>query len=123
MCQPYLIERCLDAMGIDETTNIKNTLATKPLLHKDKEAEHRVRSWNYRSTISMLNYLQASTRPEIVMAVHQCTRFSNDRRITHERGVMRVGKYVLGTRDKGTRFIPNKSKGDEYFADADFAGS
>ena len=36
---------------------------------------------------------------------------------------MRVGKYVLGTRDKGTRFIPNKSKGDEYFADADFAGS
>ena len=71
----------------------------------------------------MLNYLQASTRPDIAMAVHQCARFSNDSRITHERAVMRIGKYLLGTRDRGIKFIPDKSKGIECFADADFAGS
>ena len=35
--QPFLIERCLKAMEIDPTMNIKRTPATKPLLHKDKD--------------------------------------------------------------------------------------
>ena len=54
----------------------------------------------------MLNYLQA-TRPDIAMAVHQCARFSNDPKITHERAVMRIGKYLRGTKDRGVHFIPN----------------
>ena len=71
----------------------------------------------------MLNYLQASTRPDILMAVHQCARFCIDPKITHERAVMIIGKYLLLTKNKGLWFIPNKSKGIECFVDADFAGS
>ena len=37
MTQPYLIQRCLNEMGITDDMNIKKTPATKPLLHKDKE--------------------------------------------------------------------------------------
>ena len=70
----------------------------------------------------MLNYLQA-TRPDIAMAVHQCARFSNDPKVTHERAVMRIGKYLLGTKDRGVLFTPDKSKGIVCFVDADFAGS
>ena len=36
---------------------------------------------------------------------------------------MRIGKYLLGTKDRGVQFIPNKSRGIECFVDADFAGS
>ena len=71
----------------------------------------------------MLNYLQASTRPDIAMAVHQCARFSADPKITHERAVMRIGKYLLGTKERGIKFTPDTSKGVECHVDADFAGS
>ena len=57
------------------------------------------------------------------MAVHQCARFSNDPKITNERAVMRIGKYLLGTKDRGVHFIPNKSRGIECFVDADLVGS
>ena len=57
------------------------------------------------------------------MAVHQCARFSADPKITHERAVMRIGKYLLGTKDRGLKFTPDTSKGVECHVDADFAGS
>ena len=69
----------------------------------------------------MLNYLQA-TRPEVAMIVHQCALFSNDPRITHERAVMRIGKYLLGTKDRSVKFIPDINRGIECYVDADFAG-
>ena len=71
----------------------------------------------------MLNYLQGSTRPDISMAVHQCARFSTDPRLSHERAVLKIGKYLLATKDRGIKFTPDPSRGIECFADADFAGS
>ena len=121
--QPFLIDRILSLLEIDDQVNSKKTPVSKPLLHKDKEAAPRARSWNYRAAIGMLNYLQESTRPDIVMAVHQCARFPADPRITHERAVIRIGKYLLGTKDRGLKFIPDTSKGVECHVDADFAGS
>lgn len=121
--QPFLIDRILSLLEIDDKVNPKNTPVSKPLLHKDKEAAPRARSWNYRAVIGMLNYLQASTRPDIAMAVHQCARFSIDPRITHERAVMRIGKYLLATKERGIKFTPDTSKGVECHVDADFAGS
>ena len=121
--QPFLIERILTLLGIDDKVNPRKTPVSKPLLHKDKDAPDRVRKWNYRSAIGMLNYLQGSTRPDISMAVHQCARFSTDPKITHERAVMKIGKYLLGTKDRGLKFQPNKSKRIECYVDADFAGS
>ena len=121
--QPYLIERILKLLEIDDKVNPKPTPATKPLLHKDKEAEPRVRKWNYRAAVGMLNYLQASTRPDISMAVHQCARFCVDPKITHERAIMRIGKYLLGSKDRGVKFSLDSSRGLECYVDADFAGS
>ena len=86
--QPYLIERILNLLEIDDNVKSKSTPVSKPLLHKDKEADPRVRTWNYRAAVGMLNYLQASTRPDIAMAVHQCARFSQDPKITHERAII-----------------------------------
>ena len=96
--QPYLIERCLKAMEIDDTMNPKKVPVMKPLLHKDKDGDPRKTAWNYRHVIGMLNYLQGSTRPDISMATHQCARFSSDPKASHERAVRYIGKYLLGTK-------------------------
>ena len=124
LIQPFLIDRVLKLLGISDSKDYpKRTPVGKPLLCKDVDDVERKYSWNYRSAIGMLNYLQNSTRPEIAMAVHQCARFNNDPKLSHEKAVMRLGKYLLGTRGKGLVFKPDVSRGLECFVDADFAGS
>ena len=61
-------------------------------------------------------------RPDIAMAVHQAARFCTNPKLSHERAVSRIGKYLLGTKDKGIIMKPDRSKGLECFVDADFAG-
>ena len=70
----------------------------------------------------MLGYLQGTTRPDLSMATHQCARFNNDPKLSHERAVKRIVRYLLDTRDKGIIFRPDLSRGLECFVDADFAG-
>ena len=69
----------------------------------------------------MLNYLAASTRPDCLFAVHQCARFSTNPKLSHERAVKRIVRYLKGTRDQGLILQPNTSKGVECYVDADFA--
>ena len=123
--QKYLIERILKALSLDlEMTDAsKPTPAIKPLLHKDLAGLPRKYDWNYRSIVGMLGYLQASTRPDISMATHQCARFNNDPKLSHERSIRRIGKYLLGTQDKGIIFSPDPKKGIECYVDADFSGN
>jgi len=44
----------------------------------------------YCSLIGQINYLAATTRPEIQFAVHQCARFSQDPKMVHEKAVKRI---------------------------------
>lgn len=115
------MDRILKLMYV-EGDNEKPTPATKPLLTKDADGLPRKYDWNYRQAIGMLNYLAGSTRPDISMAVHQCARFCNDPKISHERTVRRIARYLLGTKDKGLRFIVQPKKGIECYVNADFAG-
>ncbi len=122
LSQTHLIQRILDTIGIDDQVHPKPTPAIKPVLHKDCDGLPRKTHWNYRQAIGMLNYLTMITRPEISMAVHQVARFCVDPKLSHERAVNRIGKYLLGTKDKGMFFRPDTSRGLECFVDADFAG-
>lgn len=56
------------------------------------------------------------------MPVHQTARFCNEPRLSHEQAINRIGKYLLGTRDKGIRYKIDTRKGLECYVDADFAG-
>jgi hypothetical protein len=124
MSQPFLIQRIIELLGtaISEA-NIKDTPAVyKEILHKDELGPPRKQSWKYRSAIGMLNYLVASTRPDCLYAVHQCARFSSNPRLSHERAVKRIIRYLKGTKDMGVILTPNKDKGIQCYVDADFAG-
>ena len=121
--QPFLIERILTLLGIkyDKIHNSKPTPAVRPLLNKDLNGENRKNSWNYRTAIGMLTYLQGTTRPDVSMPVHQCARFSVNPMLSHERAVKRIGRYLLGTKDCGIAFKPNDTYGLECYVNADFA--
>ena len=71
----------------------------------------------------MLNYLEKTTRPELVFAVHQCARFCVDLKLSHERAAHRIVKYLIGTKNKGLVFRPDKRKDVKVYVHADFAGS
>ena len=122
LTQKHLIQRFLEVINIDDKVKPRNTPAVKPLLFKDINGLARKHAWNYRQAIGMLNYLAGTTRPDIAMAVHQAARFVTDPRLIHERAIYRIGKYFLGSKDKGIILKPDKDKGLEYFVDADFAG-
>jgi len=89
--------------------NLQPTPAVKPLLHRGSDGEARHTSWNYRSVIRMMNYLQQSTIPDILFTVHECARFCNDPTQSHERAVKCIGKYLLGTKERGIQYKPDKT--------------
>ena len=123
LSQPHLIERILQAADIDlRMTNDRSVPVVGPLLCKDENGPERKHEWNYRTLTGMLGYLQSTSRPDISMAVHQCARFNNMPKLTHERAIKRICKYLLGTMDKGIVYRPDPTKGLECHVDADFAG-
>ena len=70
----------------------------------------------------MLGYLQASIRPDISMAVHQCARFNGCPKLCHEKAVKYIARYLLSTHDKGIHYKPDPTRGLECYVGADFAG-
>jgi hypothetical protein len=122
--QPFLIERIIKLLGNSvKDANVKDTPAIhKEILHKDEAGPNRKQNWSYRSAIGMLNYLTATTRPDCLFASHQCARFSANPKLSHERAVKRIIRYLKGTSDKGLILKPDITKGIECYVDADFAG-
>lgn len=122
LSQRHLINRIISAIGYVKETNFKDTPTSKPLLNKDLNGIQRKYDWHYRSLIGMLTYLQKTSRPDLAMATHQCARFTIDPKLSHEKAVGRIVRYLIGTKDRGLIFKPDKSRGLECYADADFAG-
>jgi len=73
--------------------------------------------------VGQLNYLAATTRPDIQFSVHQCARFCEKPMMSHEKAIKRIVRYLKRTKDQGLVMHVDQSKGIECFVDADFAGS
>eukprot|EP00957_Ditylum_brightwellii_P172117 13103793-Ditylum_brightwellii.AAC.1 len=56
------------------------------------------------------------------MSVYQTARFCSDPKLTHEKAIKRLRRYLMHTRKEGIVYNPDISKGLEYYVDADFAG-
>ena len=79
--------------------------------------------FNYRSVIDKLNFLEKSTRLDIVYAVHQCARFSEDPKQSHAEAVKRIGRYLKGTPHEGITLRPDSQQSFQCWVDADFTGN
>ena len=104
---------------------ILNLLDLLVLLTKDKAGAPRKENWHYRSLIGMLNFLVNSTHPELAYAVHQCARFCENPKLSHERAVKKIVQYLIGTKRpngeySGLLFTIDKSRSLEVYVDASF---
>jgi hypothetical protein len=103
---------------------VRSTLAlASKILWRDETAPSFQGNFHYRSIIGKLNFLEKSTRPDIAYAVHQCARFCEDPKQTHDDAVLHLIKYLSATRDKGIILDPKHDQSFEVYADADFAGN
>jgi Reverse transcriptase (RNA-dependent DNA polymerase) len=121
--QPHLIDSILEDLGLLTKSNSRALPAsTNNILHRYEDSDpHDETLFHYRSVIGKLNYLEKCTRPDIAYAVHQCARFAANPKKEHTQAVKLIGRYLLGTRDKGIICTPN-NESILCFADAGFAG-
>jgi hypothetical protein len=70
----------------------------------------------------MLMYLAGHSRPDIGFAVHQCARYLHCPKYSHEQAVKHIGRYLLGTRNRGLILKPDGTMKVDMFVDASFAG-
>ena len=64
-----------------------------------------------------MNYLSRTTRPDIIIFVHQCEKYSIDPKQSHEQAVKKIGRYWKKTR-KSIVFTCNESNRLENYAGA-----
>ena len=70
-----------------------------------------------------MNYLEKSSRGDIAYATHQISRFVSAPKEEHGATVRWLGRYLLGTRNKGYYIGSDPSRGLEVYADADWCGN
>jgi hypothetical protein len=123
--QPHLIDSILEDLGLDkENVKGKNTPASSSkLLSRHTESEPFDKSFDYRSVVGKLNYLEKATRSDIAYITHQCARFTSDPKKQHGDALRWLGRYLKETRNMGTIFKPQRDKDLEVYVDADFSGN
>ena len=130
LSQPHLIDQILKDLKLFPRENdphplkaVSTPALSSVILGRDKGGEtHDESKWSYRSVIGKLNFLEKSTRPELSYAVHNAARFSSEPKKIHTQAVKRIGRFLLGSRDKGIVLRPDPDKAFECFCDADFCG-
>lgn len=125
LTQRRLIDDILKELRLDsDNVNTKTTpAAVSTVLKRHSTSESFDGSFNYRSVIGKLNYLEKCTRCDCSYAVHQAARFSADPKKEHGKALMWLGRYLAGTRDKGMIYRPSNDKSFDVYSDADFAGN
>ena len=125
LTQPRMVERILKLIRFDKISEnvTKHDTPATTVLDNNPKAPSRMQSWNYRSAVGCLSYLQAMVRPDLTFAVQQCARFCNSPNKDHEEAVKRICCYLLKTKDEGLLLKPDKSRGLECHVDADWTGS
>ena len=121
--QKHLIDKILRTTGMDKDHVTPSSVPAAPSVRLNPQGKHCDKPpFNYRSAIGQLNYLAATTRPELAFAVHQCARFCADPKEVHYKAVKKIARYLYGTKDKGLVLRP-KDVDLHCYADADFAGN
>ena len=124
LTQPQLITSILHDLNFSKNTKAKNTPAVSTqLLQHDPEGEKFNEHWDYWSVIGKLNFLEKSSCPDLAFAVHQCACFLSDPCKLHANAVKQIGRYLIGTRDKGIILRPDSALSFLVWANADFVGN
>lgn len=119
--QRGLIDKILSTCLMTEC-NTKATPCNQTPLGSDANGESVTGKFEYASVVGMLMYLSSNSRPDIQYAVHQCARFTHFPKKSHEDAILRLCRYLKGTKEKGLLFKPSGDLTLDCYVDADFAG-
>jgi len=123
LTQKGLIRKIIDAMHLtdDAVTSVETPSAG--YLPIDESGERAHGDFSYASINGQLNYLQGHSRPDIALAVSQTSRYVHTPKRSHELALVRIGRYLKGTADKGLILHPSKETlfKTNVFVDASFA--
>eukprot|EP00804_Cyclotella_cryptica_P016318 CCRYP_009889-RC/>CCRYP_009889-RC protein AED:0.21 eAED:0.80 QI:0/0/0/1/0/0/3/0/571 len=123
LLQTGLTKRIIDAVGLCSSLSTPiNTPAETSPLPKDADGHPASGSFNYAAVVGMLLYLSGHSRPDIAFAVHQCARYTFKPSRRHELALIRIGRYLKGTMDKGLIMTPSPDPCIDCYPNADFAG-
>ncbi len=122
LTQSGLSERILKALGFDKHSTSCKTPAEAAPLPNDESGDPASGTINYASIVGMLLYLSGHTRPDLAFAVHQCARYTFAPTTKHERALLRIGRYLKGTVDKGIIITPCNALHLDCYPDANFVG-
>ena len=121
--QKGLTSRIITALGLDSSLSTRlSTPAEVGPLPKDVNGTPAAGNFNYAAVVGMLLYLSGHSRPDIAFAVHQVARYTFKPTRRHELALVRIGRYLKGTKDEGLIMCPSLEPSVECFPDADFAG-
>jgi len=127
--QPGLIDSVLRDLGLlhdnphkDEHPVKHKFTPASSILHPDPDSLPHEETWHYHSVVGKLNFIAANTRPDISLAVHQCTKYSNQPCFLHKKAVKHIGRYLYLTQTQGLILHPQPDHSLNAYADADFAG-
>eukprot|EP00978_Attheya_sp_CCMP212_P031932 scaffold122559_cov58-Attheya_sp.AAC.2 len=88
LTQPHLIDQIISDLGLKDNTKTKELPAlSSRVLNKDVDGLPFKETWNYRSLVGKINFLEKSTLPELAYASHQCARFSSDPKDSHAQAI------------------------------------
>ena len=121
LTQLGLIDRIIDIMHLTNATEVEIP-AEYGALPKDHDGESCNCQFNYSSIVGMILYLQNHSRSELTFAISQCARYTYCPKLSHEKALKRIGRYLKGTRTKGLIMKPNKDLNIDCHFDSDFAG-
>jgi hypothetical protein len=125
LTQPHLIDQILDDLRLNNknvTTKNVPALSLK-ILSRHSKSEKFDGSFNYKSVIGKLNYLEKSMRSDMSYITHQCARFAIDPKVEHSQALKHLGRYLKATRKMGTILKPIEGMDLEVYVDADFCGN
>ncbi|KAL7457958.1 hypothetical protein ACHAWC_009470 [Mediolabrus comicus] len=125
LTQCGLIDRIIANLGLegDKQWAVRTPAESSKPLVRDENGAPCLEDFSYASVVGQLLYLAGHTRPDIAYAVNQCARYMFNPKRSHELALIRIGKYLKGTRTKGIIFKPSGGMFNiNAFPDADFAG-
>jgi len=124
LTQCGLIDRIIANLGLDNGRSYNaDTPALATPLVKDEDGDPCIEEFSYAALVGQLLYLAGHTRPEIAYAVNQCARYMFNPKRSHEKAIIRIGRYLKSTRTKGLILKPSGGLCNiNAYPDADFAG-
>lgn len=122
LTQELYIDKALSTFNLQDVTPCRTPIASDEELGPRQDGELKTDE-NYLQAIGPLLYLATSSRPDISFAVGMLARYNSDPGAKHWNAVIRVFRYLKGTKSFGLEIKRNtRAEVMEAFSDADYAG-